>query len=189
VNAFETLRTAAAIMWREYGAWAYDTWASHNDAYFDGALEPPGIVWGLSPNNRRLSNYDTHFGVITLYSGLLESEESNLWGLEAWLAQDLARDVLLHAMIHQKAGTSGCNYRSHNNEAWVAEVNRIAPLIGLRANAQVIPQMRKGQSLLWVAKEGGMRRRELSGWPLLSRPEDHYSPAIWERFGDMMRGD
>ncbi|MBN2304026.1 MAG: hypothetical protein JXQ72_06105 [Anaerolineae bacterium] len=187
--AFDTLRAAGVIMWGDYGAWAYDTWASYNATYFDGALEPPGILWGLAPNNRKLGNYDTEFQIITLYSGLLDTEQTNLWGLDAWLARDLARDVLLHAMIHQKAGTSGCNYRSHNNEEWVNEVNRIAPLIGLRANAQVIPQMRKGQSLIWVTKEGGMRRRELSGWPMLSRPEEHYNPVTWKRFGEMIQGE
>ncbi len=184
---FETLRAAAIIMWREYGAWAYDTWAAHNAAYFADELTPPGIIWGLAPNHRQLGHYQPTYNVITLHVGLLAADEGNLWGLDAWVGQSLAADLLLHAMIHQRLGLGECSINSHNTEEWVAEVNRIAPLLGLPANAQVVPQMRKGQSLFWVAKEGGMRRRELARWPMLSRPEG-YPADVMARFGEFLQG-
>lgn len=185
---FDTLRAAGGIMWREYGAWAYDTWAAHNTAYFGGELAPPGIIWALPPDTQPLTHYDAQYGVITLHSGLLESERANLWGLDAWAGQQIASDALLHAMIHQRLGLGECSLSSHNDSRWVDEVNRIAPLVRLRANARVIPQLRKGQSLIWAVQEGSMRRQELGCWPLLSRPEGFYGAATWERFGARLRG-
>lgn len=185
---FATLRAAAMHIWRDYGAWVYDTWAAINREYFAGELAPPGIVFGLPPHARRMGNYETAYNLITLHNGLLEQDQANLWGIDAWVFKTLAWDVLLHEMIHQRVQTSGCDYGSHNNDAWVAEVNRIAPRLGLPPNAQVIPQMKKGNSLIWVMEEGAMHRRELSRWPYLSRPRSYYPSEAWGLFGERLQG-
>lgn len=62
------------------------------------------------------------------------SEKKDPWGVPpAWLGRNFAFDVLLHEMIHlsveyRLGGRTGPT--SHNEPAWIAEVNRLAPLLG-----------------------------------------------------------
>ena len=63
-------------------------------------------------------------------------ELQNPWGIDtAWLGRRLVFDALLHETMH-----ASVHYRlggwegesSHNNPQWIAEVNRIAPLLGFK---------------------------------------------------------
>jgi hypothetical protein len=186
-ETFGILKTSATIMWAEYGEWAYDTWVDYNATYFDNRLAPAGIIWAVPPRDRFLSHYDCDRQIITLHSDLLESSEANPWGLQGWLNIALASDALLHAMIHQLTGTGGSYFNAHNNTVWVSEVNRIAPALGLRANAALIPQKKTTGSVHWVPQDGCMSIHEMARWPILSRPERHFEATVWQRFGRLMR--
>jgi hypothetical protein len=67
------------------------------------------------------------------------TEKENPWGIDpVLLGVCFAYDVLVHESIHVQVecvhggwrGRPG-GYTSHNNLLWLAEVNRIAPLLGL----------------------------------------------------------
>jgi len=186
-RAFATLRTAAGIMWEEFGLWAYDTWAAHNAAYFRDELRPAGVIWSLTPHGHALGYCEMRRdGAITLHKSLIESD-GNPWHMGAWLGAALAADVLLHEMIHQaifqRLGHNGEGISSHNNEHWVSEINRIAPLLGLPANAAVIRQKRVDGKVTWYTPDGHMTRAQLATWPHSARPDGYYPDAVAETFG------
>lgn len=181
---FNILRTAADLMWPLDGAWSYDTWQAHNEAYFEGRLEVGGILWGLTPHGHALGHHNGLYNVITLHESLLRPSSSNPWNMGDQLGLSLASDVLLHEMIHQaieqQYGSSGRELSpgrnsSHNNPYWVAEVNRLAPLFGLPATAQVVKQRRIEGKVKWAEQDGYMSRSELSTWPYSVRPQGYYS--------------
>lgn len=176
-DKIDTLRAAAAIMWPRFGEWAYETWLSHNYAYFDGELETCGIIWGLTPHGKCMGRFS---GVITLHSSLIESH-GNPWGARAWLGEQWASDVLLHEMvhqaIHQRTGGNGAVLKSdssHSNPHWAAEVDRISPLIGLDVRAMAIRQRRINRTLTRTPDAGYMTLKQLSEWPHSVRPQGYY---------------
>ncbi|MCC6335542.1 MAG: hypothetical protein IT380_16315 [Myxococcales bacterium] len=91
-------------------------------------------------------------------------------------------DVLLHEMMHQSidqhaderdVDTGGTS--SHNCAAWVAEVNRLSPLLGLKRKTEVIRQRRVNGRVTWAAREeGSLTMRELATWPYCLRPDGYY---------------
>lgn len=127
----------------EPGRWAYDTFEEINRAYFDNTLPWPLIQWAITPHGGCLGltrRIGARPPVITLHPSLLGvSEKRRPWGIDAkYLGYKYAWDVLLHESIHISVryllgGADGPT--SHNNPQWVAEVNRIAPLIGLEPRA------------------------------------------------------
>jgi hypothetical protein len=135
------LAAALRLVARHYdgprGLWAYDLFDAVNAAYFGGELPQPQIRWAITPHGGCLGL--THWGdtppVITLHPSLLGgTEKPNPWGVDpAWLGESYAFDVLLHEAIHvsqhYRLG-GGIGPTSHNNTAWIAEVNRLAPLLG-----------------------------------------------------------
>ncbi len=196
MDKFTLLRQASELSHPRYGAWLFDTWEGHNQAYFAGKLEVIPIIWGLTPHGHTLGYFSPTIPRITLHESLV-SPQGDAWGIRRILGERFASDVLLHEMIHQsihqRLGHDGCGERkpgwctSHNNPHWVAEVNRIAPLLGLRANAVVIRQARvkepgapgKGK-VTWYTPDGYMTRDELSHWPHSVRPDGYYEPEAQE---------
>lgn len=179
-----------AAIW-DFDRWAYDEWERHNNAYFDGKLEVGPIFWGLTPYGNCIGNHAGWRNTITLHQCLIEWSITWQGGLSG--RERIASDVLLHEMIHQsvyqRLGHSGCPENdgkrnacsSHNNEHWAAEVNRIAPLLGLPATAAQVRQKRvkpdgepgKGK-VTWYTPAGMMTRAELSSWPHSMRAKDYY---------------
>jgi hypothetical protein len=73
--------------------------------------------------------------VITLHPSLLGgTEKSDPWGIApSFLGPRYAYDVLVHECIHLAIGQLRGGRRgptSHNCDNWIAEVNRLAPLLG-----------------------------------------------------------
>ena len=195
---FTLLRKAAAVIEPVHGVWAYDNWAEFNTRYFDGGLSVGGIVFGLTPHGHALGQYRSGQNRITLHISMIDSDKSNAWGIGALLGVKFTLDVLLHEMIHQSVeqrqeriavGDTPRSYTSHNNSWWVSEINRIAPLLGLSANAAVITQKRVGGKVQWFVPDGCMSQSELGRWPYTARPDGYYEAPAKERFphlfGDM----
>jgi hypothetical protein len=123
------------------GTWAYDTFDEINRSYFQNALPWPLITWALTAHGHCLGLTQSDLvPVITLHPSLLGgTEQKNPWGVPAgWLGYRYARDVLLHECIHVSVayllgGRMGPT--SHNCSNWIAEVNRLAPLLKLPVTA------------------------------------------------------
>jgi len=184
---YDILRQAASVTYAgDLGTWLYDTWASHNQAYFDGRLRPCGIVWGITPHGHALGHYQFALNVITLHTNLIMEQESiNPWGIGGKLGERFASDVLLHEMIHQANQQDypdgmarvhdDHNLTSHNNEFWVSEVNRIAPLLGLHIKASLIKRKRIDGKQKWLPDENCISRDELSRFPYPLKPDVYYA--------------
>jgi hypothetical protein len=133
----ESLRLVARHFDGPNGVWAYDAFDAIDAAFFAGELPMPKIQWAITPHGRCLGlTRMTDRPVITLHPSLLGgSEKANPWGVDpAWLGMAYAFDVLLHESIHVAQHClhgGGVGPTSHNNTAWIAEVNRIAPLLGM----------------------------------------------------------
>jgi hypothetical protein len=136
-------RVIAHTFYGERGLWAYDEFERLNTRYFFGALPWPLITWALTAHGRCLGftrSSREHPPVITLHPSLLGgTEKRNPWHVDpAWLGWRYALDTLLHECMHVSV-----NYRlggatgptSHNNPQWIAEVNRLAPLLELPITA------------------------------------------------------
>jgi hypothetical protein len=174
-------RDAADVFWPRYGAWAYDTWARLNAECFGGRLAPIPILWGLTPHGGTLGYCSVH--AITLHPSLVNPRTANPWYCGSKLGERYAADVLLHEMVHQAnhqdGGGRGDGSSSHNCEAWVREVNRISPLIGVDARAQVLRQRRVDGRVVRSPEPGYLTQRQLGSWPHCVRPSGYYaSPVI-----------
>jgi hypothetical protein len=124
------------------GRWAYDAFEFINGHYFGGRLPYPLLVWALTAHGKCLGFTAgcPHVGrapVIVLHPSLLGgTEKADPWGIDPdWLGAAFALDVLLHELMHVNVnyhlgGSTGPT--SHNCPEWVAEVNRLAPLLGFR---------------------------------------------------------
>jgi hypothetical protein len=75
--------------------------------------------------------------IIMLHPAVLGgSETAHPWGIDAGvLGKAFAYETLLHECMHVKVrltdGWKAKGTTSHNNDLWIAEVNRLAPLLGL----------------------------------------------------------
>ncbi len=136
-DVVEALRLIARHFDGARGVWAYDCFDVINATYFDGELPTPKIQWALTAHGRCLGL--THSGnrppIITLHPSVLGGlEKSDPWGVNpAWLGVAYAFDVLIHESIHVSQRYlcgGGVGPTSHNNTAWIGEVNRLIPLLG-----------------------------------------------------------
>ena len=136
---FKKLKEASSILFGEYGRWLYDEWAKHNGNYFFGELQVPAIQCGLTPHGSSLGYYTPAFNTITMHWSLVSKGKSvpflgksMPFGIRP--SKDLASDVLLHEMIHQYLHQTG-GYKEgddpHWCDAWISELNRLAPMMGL----------------------------------------------------------
>ena len=169
-----------------YGAWAYDTWAEHNAAFFNGELRPGGIAWGLTCWGDALGQYEPWRDMITLHSSLVHPS-GNAWGIGKLLGPRFAADVLLHEMVHQAITQRGIVEReSHNAEAFTNEINRISALLGLDCKAKPIKQRRVNGYPRRVPDEGYMTQKEISAWPHSVRPAGYYEPEAALLLGQVL---
>lgn len=160
IEDIDILESAAEILWPSYGAWAYEEWRRLNLLCFGGELSPVGVLWGLTPHGRSQGHYRAEDQTITLHLSLIENG--------SLLDKHHASDVLLHEMVHQRiseldmpsTGTS-----AHNCQAWVSEVNRISPLLGLEVRAAVVRQKRIDGKVRWSPEVGFLSQKELAEWP------------------------
>jgi hypothetical protein len=138
------LAEACKLIARHYsgprGEFAYECFEHINVTLFGGELPWPLITWAITAHGRCLGK--TWAGgsapVIVLHPSTLGgTEKTNPWGVDpAILGVCYAYDVLVHECTHVKVecllgGWRGHGSTSHNNPLWVAEVNRLAPLLGL----------------------------------------------------------
>ncbi len=97
-------------------------------------ITPHGGCLGLTESSlTRPPNITIHPTIF----GVRKRGESSPWGLDpAWLGKRYAFDLLLHEIVHVRnryvaAVEDVKGPTSHNNDAWISEVNRLCPLIGL----------------------------------------------------------
>jgi hypothetical protein len=124
----------------ERGLFAYEAFEHINATLFGGSLPWPHIVWGITPHSGclGLTRSKGPGPVITLHRSILGgTEKPDPWGMDPrYLGVRYAYDVLIHESMHVKVeyvlgGWRGKGDTSHNNDLWIAEVNRLAPLLGI----------------------------------------------------------
>jgi hypothetical protein len=106
----------------------FDAFAAINANIFGGRIAPTPMVIGIAPYGRCLAfNCGSRFILLN----------GSLWG-GAYATGTYGRVcTLLHEMMHSAVGIigQGSGTSSHDNDGWVAECSRIAPLIGLEGYA------------------------------------------------------
>ena len=179
LSEIEIIKRFSGICWGEFGSWTVEEWQRLNTAYFDDALKPGGIVWGLTPHGKSRGSYAPWANVITLHKSIIEPHSPAPWKIEAYkLNKKFASDVLLHEMIHQKIHQAKLHVSdketSHNNEHWAAEIVRISKLLGIEIKAQKVKQRRFDGKVCWRPRKGYMSRIEMATWPHSIRPPEYY---------------
>ena len=175
-TTFMKIEAACKLVAQTYygddAAWLYTAFEAINEQLFFGELPYPLIAIEITPHSSCLawcSSSDTRPPRIAIHPtlfGVREQGKKAPWGVpSAWLGKRFAFDVLLHECMHvsvhyRLGGYDGPS--SHNNDAWISEVNRLAPLLGffgVRAGRQVakrcpVPGMstKTGKSLTKVRK-------------------------------------
>jgi hypothetical protein len=128
-----------------FGRWAYRAFDAINSTFFDGRLPRPLIQWALTPHGHCLgltrAKFNEPYGpIITLHPSIMApnagQDETGPWDVDwQWFGPLYAFDVLIHESIHvaQHAihGPDDWRESSHNCPSWIAEVNRLAPMLGL----------------------------------------------------------
>ena len=135
-------KLVAETYFGDHGRWLYDAFAAINEQIFDGELPCPLITIEITPHSGCLawcSSSDERPPRMAIHPtlfGVREDGEKSPWGVPpSWFGKRFVFDALLHECIHASVhyrlgGHDGPS--SHNNEPWIAEVNRIAPLLGFR---------------------------------------------------------
>jgi len=134
-------KLVAATYYRRPGEFAYQAWEFVNATYFGAELPWPLITWGLTAHGGCLGYTASAADRsrpprIQLHPSLLGgTEKENPWGISpGMLGAAFAFDTIVHEAIHvsvdyRLGGATGES--SHNCAEWIAEVNRLAPLLGL----------------------------------------------------------
>jgi hypothetical protein len=175
---FAEFKKEGIELFGDVGAWAFDEWKILNETFFEGNNKPGAIYWGLTPQNKSLGYYSVTENLIYLNKNLMRPvypTNALKWGIRH-LNKKLARDVLLHEMIHQRIHQTGgwAGETSHNNERFVGEVNRIAKLLGMDVKAEVIKQKISAEKTKWHVEPGCLTLKELYDFPYSSRPNNYY---------------
>src|SRR4051794_35103110 len=131
-------RLVAETYYGSQGLWLCDAFQAINRAYFGDALPYPHLTIEITPHSGCIawcSAHDERPPRIAIHPTLFGFRElPNPWGFPTdWLVKALAFDALVHECLHvsvhyRLGGATGPT--SHNNPQWVAEVNRLAPLLG-----------------------------------------------------------
>lgn len=185
-----TLQSAAAVLYGERGSWAYDMWDLINTRFWNGSLVPGPIHWGLTAGcNFGWFLGDSNGGRITIHEALTGTDfpdfvqadrriERNSWGLSSdYFGLGTALGTLLHEAMHQahrQQGLSYCTdrrgeYEPHHNPIWLAECERVAPLIGLPALTWPLYIDRKESIPEVVARLGEVRASAFTRQELANR--------------------
>jgi hypothetical protein len=149
-----------------------------NDRFFHGQLPWTLIIWGLTAHGHCLGQTHADLNappLITLHPSLLGGKEKvNPWGIPSrLLGHCYAFDVVLHECMHvsvlyllggQRGGDS-----SHNCPAWVAEVNRIAPMLGfpdVKAEMTKVARVKEASgSAIQRVNKGNIELKEFARFP------------------------
>lgn len=135
-------KLVAATYFGDQGAWLYEAFDAVNDKFFGGELPYPLITVEITPYSGCLawcSSSDTRPPRVAIHPtlfGVRERGEKVPWGVPpSWLGKRYAFDALVHECMHASVhyrlgGYTGPS--SHNNDAWISEVNRLAPLMGFK---------------------------------------------------------
>ena len=134
-----TVRAVAGHYYGEVGTFVYDAYEFINAQYYGGDLPVPMIQIAITPFGRCLGVTQPRDGQpkIGLHPSVISprSPDVTIFGYSTdGLGIRFAYDVLLHELVHVAANylygvTDGDS--AHNNSTWVAEINRLSPLIGL----------------------------------------------------------
>lgn len=136
----QACRIIAAHYHGKRGAWIYDAFDWINANLFAGELPYPLLVLGLTAHGGCLgwtASPANKPPTIMLHPSIWGgTEKDDPWGIAPdILGTRYAFDVLIHECMHvsvkYRLGGPSAGDSSHNNPEWIAEVNRIAPLIGL----------------------------------------------------------
>ncbi len=136
----EACKLVAATFYGRRGLWLYQVFEVLNREFFADELPYPLITLTLTAHGRCLgwsaSNDDRPPQIAIHQSNFGGTERKDPWNIPgAWLGERFAFDVLVHECMHlsvnyRLGGHSGPT--SHNSSEWVAEVNRLAPLLGFK---------------------------------------------------------
>ena len=134
----DACRLVAETYYGATGVWLCDAFEAINRAYFGDALPYPHLTIEITPHSGCIAwcssdpERPPRIAIDPTLFGFRELE--NPWGLPTdWLGSQLAFDALLHECLHVSVNYllgGAVGPTSHNNPQWVAEVNRLAPLLG-----------------------------------------------------------
>jgi hypothetical protein len=140
----EIIRKVSCLYTGSYGEFAYKAFDFVNGEFFSSGLPHPLIIWHATPFGSCSGSLRAGIDlppIICLSRSLMGDKEKtpSPWRIpHSWLGPCAVFDVLLHECMHLQVDyvLGGWLGRvrgdsSHNNELWIAEVNRIAPLLGL----------------------------------------------------------
>lgn len=178
MSTFNELKISAIKVFGHFGVWVFDEWNKLNDSFFYGKNIVGEIIWDHTPRDRSLGYYSPEENLIVLHKTLMRPfyPTNNFNWDPRHLNKRKVSDVLLHEMIHQRIHQTGGwkGENSHNNVRFVNEVNRIAKLLGIDINAQVIQQQTIHGRTTALVKPGCLNMEELSNFPYSSRPHNYY---------------
>jgi hypothetical protein len=182
MTLFSELKKTGKKLFGDFGAWAFDEWKTLNKTFFNGEIVPGEIIWGSTPNDRNLGYYLVAENLICLHKNLMRPiypTNPLKWEFRHFNKKK-AGDVLLHEMIHQRIHQTGgwVGETSHNNERFVAEVNRIAKLLGMDIKARVIKPGTARSTTSRPAEPGYLTLGELIHFPYGSRDSKYYYEAL-----------
>jgi hypothetical protein len=150
------VRLIGQTYYGENGLWLCQAFDAINRKLFAGTLPQPLITIEVTRWSRCIGwcwlteGRPPHVVIHPTLFGVGESNNKPPWGLPPrWMGRRFVFDALLHECVHisvrhRLGGYEGQS--SHNNAKWIAEVNRLCPLIGLRgieAGRQVAKRVRK----------------------------------------------
>ncbi len=168
-----------AILYGEKCVFAYDCWLQINELYFDNALKPIQIIWGITNYSKNLGNINDNR--MMLHNSIYHPVSDIVWGTSKQVfGKKYTYDVILHEMIHQLAHQVKPEYKkksfytSHNNPFWCSEVVRIGGLLGYEL--KVVPQKLKrvdGKVKAFTPADH-LTRQEFSTFPYSIRPSGYY---------------
>jgi len=196
-TALDEIDMAARIVAHAYfgpkGDWSYESFEYLNRELWQCALPQPLILWVMTAHGRclGLTAHREERPVVTLHPTLLGArcalqtgrKNSDPWQIpNDLLGPAYAWDVLLHELIHVAVenvlGGRGDGTSSHDCDAWVSEVNRIAPLIGLEGvRAERSKVVRQGKKSVRI-NEGNVPFAAVATFPhsvrMMRGQQDHY---------------
>jgi hypothetical protein len=154
-------QTVAQHYYGERGQWCYKAFEWINATLFSGELPYPLLLLGLTAHGACLGWTASPVSqgkapTVLLHPSLWGgTEKENPWKIPPdLLGPRYAFDVLIHECIHVSVnyllgGFNPVIESSHDNDNWIAEINRIAPLIGLSdVQAAKTKVRRKGKKIV-----------------------------------------
>jgi hypothetical protein len=216
VITLEKYAQAADTLFPIRGAWSYDAWAQINARFFDGALQPGPILWGLTAGCD-FGSFNGNNNAITLHEALPgrdfakqakargerdwvmadRSQALNSWGLSAdSFGIGTALGTLLHEAMHQSHHQQGLHYpagrqtpsEAHHNPMWLAECERVALMIGLPARLWPLYVERKERADEVRARLGA-EAEKFTGKELNNRRRWIWAPTIKGQEIELEYGD